>query len=216
MSFKMKSSSGEGGQFEIPPAGNHPAVLVGIIDLGTRPSTFQGKTTDRREVYLVWELTAEKKAGGSTNHTIARAYTLSLNAKANLAKLIGQWRGKALAEGEEFDLLRLLGKPCLLNVTHKPSGDRTFAEVGGASPAPKGLTVPPATIKPVSWDVEDGTDVPDLEWVPFFYGHSAKDEIEQSYEYKARYDKEPATAGAAVGDAAEFGEEDADDPAIPF
>ena len=55
MSFKMKSSSGEGGQFEIPPAGNHPAVLVGIIDLGTRPSTFQGKTTDRREVYLVWE-----------------------------------------------------------------------------------------------------------------------------------------------------------------
>ena len=50
-----------GGDFTLVPAGNHEAVIVGIIDLGIHTETYEEKTHDVRKVQLVWELTAKPK-----------------------------------------------------------------------------------------------------------------------------------------------------------
>ena len=54
--FKNKASSG-GGDFAVPPAGSHPAVMVALVDLGMHTDTYQGDTTTNRKLFLVWELT---------------------------------------------------------------------------------------------------------------------------------------------------------------
>lgn len=205
-SFTMQvTKPSGGGQSEVPSAGNHAAVLVGIIDLGTRlkPNSFNAEQQKRHEVFLVWELTDEQKSASNINHTIAKALTLSFHEKANLRKLIEGWRGNPFKEGEAFDLTVLLGKKCLLNVIHKQSGDRTFAEVGGVSPVPKGMTVPANKVKPLAWDIGEGSPIPDADWIPWFYGHPITDEIEASDEYKARHGSGSNGATAPAGDAAE-------------
>src|SRR5579859_3411511 len=115
-----------GGDFEIPPAGNHPAVLIAMIDLGTHTEDFQGKQTEAHKVFLVWELTEEKCAGYNRNHVIGRDYTLSLHEKAGLRKMLEGWRGRKYNTGEEINVSKVLGQPCFLNVSHKTKEDRTY------------------------------------------------------------------------------------------
>lgn len=180
MAFKVKASSGKGGEFETAPAGNHPAVLVGLIDLGTQETEYAGEVKWQPQVYLVWELTTEKQAGlKDRNHLIARSFTLSFNSKAMLRGFIEKWRGKAFADDEEFDLTRVLGQPCLLTVEHKVSaGGNTYARVTSVGGVPKGLPIPPAQNKPVA--VELGGEIP--EWIPYLYGEPVKDVVAKSRE----------------------------------
>lgn len=191
MGWKAKATSGNGQFSEQPPAGNHPAVLIGLIDLGTQESSFQGKVEWKRQVMLVWELTTEKLSGmKDANHVIANRYTFSLNAKATLRKLLEDWRGKRYGEDEEVDIAAVLGKPCLLGIKHAQSGDRTFANVAGVQAVPKGLTVPPAQRKPVEWQV--GYDLDQLpDWLPYLYGEPVKEVIQRCKEWDEQGEQEP-------------------------
>mgnify|MGYP005988829429 FL=1 len=50
--------------------------------------------------------------------TISKFYTLSLHEKSNLGNDLTSWRGRAFSEAEKqsFDISKLLGVACLLNV----------------------------------------------------------------------------------------------------
>ena len=161
MGFSMKASSG--GDFETPAAGSQPAVLVGLIELGTQQEEYQGQTKEARKVFLVWELTGEKKSDGS-NFVIGRDYTQSLNQMAALRKVVEKWRGREMQVDEEFDLTKLIGKPCLLSLVHKTSqGGKTYAKIDGVQAVPKGMAVPPATRKPIVWAIDGGQPIPDAD-----------------------------------------------------
>ena len=76
-----------GGNFEKAPAGNHPAVLVGLIDLGMqwmdaykdRPGKYM------RKAFFVWELVTKKQAGmKDKNLLIAADLTVSLHENATM------------------------------------------------------------------------------------------------------------------------------------
>ena len=186
-SFRTKSSNNEGGDFELPPSGTHPAVMVGLIDLGTTENTYNGKTSDRHKILLVWELTAEADSKG-VNFIVAQDYTWSLGKKAALRPLVEGFRGKAMADEEEFDLALMLGKPCMVVVTEGISGNgKKFAEVASLSPPMRGLTVPPATREPFIFHLgqlsstKDDLEIPD--WVPPLYGRKVADDIRKSQEY---------------------------------
>jgi hypothetical protein len=173
--FKQKATSG--GDYAIPPAGAHPAVLV---DLGTHEYTYNGKITKNRKVFLVWELTAEPNQGGG-NFVVGCDYTLRLNPKAALQAIVEKWRGRALGEGEEFELTALLGTPCLLTLVHKSSqNNRTYAKIDSIGPLPKGMAAPPATLTPFCWEIGDAAELPG--WLPFVYGEPAQDVIARSAE----------------------------------
>lgn len=197
--FKIKATSGGGGT-EVPPAGNHPAILVAIIDLGTQETSYKDTKSWIRKVYLIWELTTEKIAGTKDrNHVIGRDFTFTFSPKSMLRGIIEKWRGKAFNADEEFELDKLLGRPCMLSVAQETSkNDNLYAKVDTVTAVPKGLNVPKATYTPFMWTLDDG-DAPTQEWIPYLYGKSVKEVIGKSKERSEKLNREAAVAvGAPV------------------
>ena len=173
-----------GGNFELVPAGNHIARCYSMIEIGTiHDETYN---VDRKVVRISWELPNERKVfnpeKGEQPFSIHKKYTLSLSEKANLRKDLESWRGKGFTEkeAEKFDITKLLGVTCMLNVIHKAAANgNLYANVVGISPIPKGIECPPQhnetfILSYEDWDQKKFEGLPD--WL--------KKEIEQSKEYK--------------------------------
>ena len=211
--FTQTAKSGGTGDFEIPPAETLPAVLIGLVDLGTQEHAYGDQVERKRKVYLVWELTSEKKSGSTQNHVIARDYTLSLDAKAHLRAVADALRGKPLADGESINLRKMLGRPCLVAVEHGKTGKgRDFARVKSVAQPVRGMAVPPAQNAPYLWLF--GGECGPFEappWLPFLYGRPVADVLR---------DADEAKGGGAKGDADEGGGremvETATEEEIPF
>jgi hypothetical protein len=183
----IATNSGGGG-FTPIEAGNYPARCYQMIHIGTIEENIQGNIKKLNKVRLTWELPTEmkewKEGEGEKPAIISKDFTLSMNEKATLRKYLASWRGKDFTEEEAkaFDVTKLLGKACLLNVIHKPSkdGSKTFAEIGSISPLPKGMTCADQ-INPTGVLSYDSFDYSLFESLPDFI----KDKVKSSDEYKA-------------------------------
>ena len=111
------------------PEGNHLAVCVGVIDLGTQYSKFYD--TWKPKVMIQWELSDELMGDGRP-FVISRRFTLSLHENAGLRKILNSWRGRPFTpeEAAGFDIAKVLGKPGMVNVVHEPKegGGGVFAK----------------------------------------------------------------------------------------
>lgn len=133
-----------GGNFSPVPEGVHMAVCFSIYDLGTHFNEKFGKSA--HSVLFVWELPDERiniERDGETQNlprAISKKYTFSLNEKANLRKDLQTWRGRAFnaEELKGFDLQKVLGKSCQLQVIHNVNGEKTYANIAAIMPLPKG------------------------------------------------------------------------------
>ena len=79
-----------------------------------------------------------------------------MSQRSILRKLIEAWFSSPFPNDDiawDFDASKLLGKPCMLNVAHDTRGDKTYANVVGASPLPKGIPrpTPPDNLLHFSW-----------------------------------------------------------------
>lgn len=137
-SLIAKSSSSD---FEIAPAGPVAARCIDVVDLGLVVSEFYGTTSHKIEIYWV---TTHAKEDLSAQLTVRKRYTLSLHEKANLAKDLKSWRGKPFTakEAEGFDVEKLIGAPCMVNVVHNETNNATYANVDSVMPLPKGMEAP--------------------------------------------------------------------------
>ena len=138
------SDNGGSGTFEQPPIGTHPARCVKLIDIGTQRGEYQGQVTLKRQIILGWELPMELMASGEyagKPFTCSKFYTASLNEKSTLRADLKNWRTRDFTEDElkRFDLRTILGKPCMVSITHTDKGK---AKVTGVMSAMKGLTMP--------------------------------------------------------------------------
>jgi hypothetical protein len=223
--LRGKASNKSGGeQTEIPSEGNHPGVLVAIVDIGTHTNVYNGQETTNRKLYCVWELTDEQLSGTNRNQVIGTDLTLSFHKKAKIREWMERIRGKDYQEGEDVDYTKALGYPCLVDVKHKENADktRTYAVLKGVSRLMKGMAAPKAQRTQFLWLIGDGTPMPkeSEEW--WLYGKSVKDWIEESAEWKKREsgEDESGTAGGSNGPQRDDPqrEEVAFDPAedIPF
>jgi len=135
-----------GSDFTPAPVGSHVARCYKLTDLGTQTSDYQGKVTMKNQVLMTWELPLEMMAAGDDGvekpFSVSKFYTNSLHEQANLRHDLEAWRGRAFTEEEldGFDLMSVLGKPCMLSIVAKPSGG---TKVGSVSAIPKGFQVPP-------------------------------------------------------------------------
>ena len=173
MGMWTRKATATGGDFEKAPPGNHPAVLVAIIDLGTQENEYQGVKRYEERAYFCWELVNEKNTAGK-NHLIGIDLTVSMNEKAKLRQWVEAWRGRKLAEGEEFDIRKLLGQKCLLSVTEKNG----YSKVAGVAAVPKGMGVAGSERTPVLWSIEtDEGKTPVPEWLPWLYGSKLSDVV---------------------------------------
>ena len=164
--------------FDPAPAGLHHATCIRVIELGTQKSIFSGKVKIQAKLMIIWELHGVNQENGKP-HIAAKHYTASLNEKANLVADINGWYGKNI-NTDEFNLRDLLGKPCAINIAHKPSkdGTRMYAEVKSVSPPMSGAVIPEPQTKPAAFDLSE----PDWALFSEFSDHT-RDTIRKSPEY---------------------------------
>lgn len=128
--------------FEPCPAGPQQAVCVDVVDLGMVTSTYvdeKGSPKLQHKIDIVWQSSEPMKDGKP--YIAKKRYTLSLHEKATLRQDLESWRGKPFSESEAegFDVEKLLGANCIINVAHKAgSKGGTFANVVSVMPLMRG------------------------------------------------------------------------------
>ena len=181
------ASNNGGTSFEPIPSGSYAARCFSMVHMGTIEETILGTVKKLNKVRITWELPTElkvfKEENGEQPHVISKEFTLSLHEKATLRNFLKNWRGKDFTEEEakSFDIEKLVGARCMLNITHKQSkdGTKTYAEIGSVSTMPKGLICPPQINPSFVWTY-DNFDVSKFGLLPDFL----KNKMVNSEEYK--------------------------------
>lgn len=155
MSLTVNANGGS----NLPPVseGTHLAVCNMLVDLGLQTSEVYKNTT--RKVLIGWEIPGEtiKTEDGEHPRTLSKRYTASLNESANLRQDLAAWRGRDFTseELEAFDLRNIIGKSCLLNVIHKESNGKTYANISSIMALPKGMEKGVLSGKPTVFDLDN-------------------------------------------------------------
>lgn len=186
MAIIAKNSGG--GDYAPMDSGMYVARCVQMLQIGTITETIEGKEKSLHKVRLGFEFPTElkvfKEEKGEQPYFLSKDYTLSFHEKATLRQHLETWRGKKFTDDEaaSFDITKLLGVPCTINVVHKigKSNGKTYAEIGSISPLMKG-TLCPEAINPIQVLSYDNFDYELFESLPDFI----KDKIKSSEEYKA-------------------------------
>lgn len=174
---------------ELIPAGNYVARCYQMIEIGTVTDTVMGKQVTAKKVRIGWELPEELRVfnpeKGEQPLVISKEYTLSMNEKSNLRKDLKSWRGKDFTEDEAkcFDITKLIGAACMLNIIHKPSASdptKVYEQIAGLTPLPKSMKAPPA-INPVFLLSYDDFDSKAFSSLPDFI----KTKMQSSMEFQA-------------------------------
>lgn len=175
MSFIAKDSGG--GDYKKVPAGVHIGRCYKLIDLGTQSETYEGESKLLPKVCVYWELTGEDEDGQPLVDSegqpmvIWQEYTMSLGKKAKLRAALESWRGRAFTDDElkGFDVSKLIGAYCMVNVTHKTSttSGKVYAQVSSLTPLPAALKAakPAPYHANMVWSVES----PDMEAFETFH-----------------------------------------------
>jgi hypothetical protein len=182
------NATNSGQQRQLIESGNYIARCYQMIHIGTVSEVILGQQKILNKVRIGWELPTElkvfKEENGEQPCVISKEFTLSMNEKATLRKTLASWRGKDFSEDEAkcFDVTKLLGKPCMLNIIQKPSKDGTklYNEIAGVTPLPKGFECPPQINENLLWDY-DTANMNVFEKLPDFL----KDKIKESLEWQA-------------------------------
>ena len=145
------------GPSEMHPAESVPMLCVDVIDLGKRPTSYQGEDKGLTpKCALVFQST-EKRTDGS-HFLMSREFTISTGRKANLRAVLESWRGSKYPEDyPDVPLHKMVGVWAMVSVIHEPArdGSRTYANLGAVTPIPKALkgSLPelPAYARPDYW-----------------------------------------------------------------
>jgi hypothetical protein len=175
-----------GTNFTPMESGAYAARCYSMIQIGTVMENIMGEDKLLHKVRLTFEFPTElkvfKEENGEQPYVISKEFTLSMHEKASLRKFLESWRGKNFTEEEakKFDITVLLEKQCLINVIHHTAKNgNVYAQIGGVSPLPKGMTCPPLINKAVVLSY-DNFDYDVFESLPDFL----KDKIKTSKEYQ--------------------------------
>lgn len=185
------ASDNGGGDFKKVPQGVHMGRCYSLIDLGTQLVKSQHGDKLMHKIRIAWELFGEDEAGNPLTvdyegkvmpMTISKSYTLSLSEKANLRKDLQAWRGRDFTEEEArgFDITKLLGVYCMVNVTHSETNGKTYANVSGLTPIPSALKN--AKPDPIHSNIIFNLDEPDWEVFASFH-EKLQDAIKSSPEF---------------------------------
>lgn len=204
----VASDSG-GGNFKRVPQGVFIGRCYSLIDMGTQLTTGQYGEKMQHKIRIGWELFGEDDAGEPLTvevdgHmmplTITKSYTVSLHEKSSLRKDLAAWRGKDFTDEEAkgFDISKLVGAYCMVNVTTSETNGKTYSNVAGLTPLPGALkNSKPA---PVHAHIKFDLDAPDMAVFNTFH-EKLQDTIKRSPEWaKATGKKHVETEGHGFED----------------
>lgn len=159
----MKAPTQASSDYTPAPEGNQVGILVGLYYFGVQPYTYKGEEKMRHECRVVFELpNAKAKFGDSDEerpYMVGKNGTYSMNEKSFLRKVVEACHGKKLAEDEavNFEIESVVGKPCLVNISHYESNGNTYAGIDNVSAIPSGMTAPERTNPTVVFDINHFT-----------------------------------------------------------
>jgi len=175
---------------ELIPTGNYIGRCFKMVHIGTIKEIILGEEKILNKCRISWELPTEMRVfseeKGEQPLVIEKEYTLSMHEKSNLRKDLKSWRGKDFTETEAecFDITKLMGVPCFINIIHKPSkkdAKKFYEEIAGITPMPKGVTCPEQINPTFIFDYDD-FDLEKFNSLPDFI----KNKMITSLEYEAR------------------------------
>lgn len=201
--------------FTPPPPGMHVARCYRLIDLGTQPKSYQGQAKgEARKIMATFELLGDDRMDDGKPFTLSKSWFLSMHEKASLRRDLESWRGKAFSPDEEhsFDVSRLLGAYCILNVAEEPGADGQIrTNIKSINPLMKGMAKP----TPVNADTIFDADTPDMETFEKF-SDKLKETIRSCREWRVKASgARPSTTATKPAAPAGTNFEDMDDD-IPF
>lgn len=191
----IASDSGNGGNFKRVPSGVHIGRCYSLIDLGTQTTNGQYGEKQQHKIRVAWELFGEDESGQPLTidvdgkempMTISKSYTVSLHEKAGLRKDLSAWRGRDFTEEEAkaFDVSKLIGAYCMVNVTTSENNGKTYSNVAGLTPLPAALK----NAKPVGVHENLMFDLDNPNMAAFATFHEKlQDAIRNSPEWKAKH-----------------------------
>jgi len=148
--------------FKPVPAGAHAARCYAMVCIGTQRSA-NPQFMPQLQVILCFEIPSEKvEYQGEMRPMVVNQFLNAFlgrpNKPSNTRKFIESWRGKAFTDAEMkgFDLSKVVGSPCLLNIIHEDKNGKTREKIASISPLPKGMTIEKQFHKPVVYEIEHG------------------------------------------------------------
>lgn len=188
-SWPMKPSSGSA-DWELPPSGNLLAVCVALIDLGTQQDSFQGTPREARQLAIAWELIGQVNTKTGRPHVVCSKFNASLHPKANFRKTLESWRGVPIKEDEEFDIFKIVGAPCLLQISHDTTnGGKEIYRIDAVTGLVKGMQKPAPTYPLIKFKIDEGpAAIPAQEWLPHLYGQKINAVVGACIEFRGRSD----------------------------
>lgn len=180
MAFIAKKTEAD---YAPPPEGMHVARCYRLIDLGTQEKFYQGvKTGEAQKILISFELLGEERMNDGSPFSVSKSYFLSMHEKSNLRKDLESWRGRQFTHDEEssFDVSKLLGAYCLLNMVREPSSNgKEYTNIKAITPLIKGMPKPEPVNKNTLFDLDN----PDLGSFDGF-SEKIKEIIQLSKEWK--------------------------------
>lgn len=156
------------------PKGSQVARCYQFIQIGTVEEEYMGKLKKLNKIQLGFELPLKTKVWKEGEPAkpicVFKEFTLSMGDKSNLRKLVEGIIGTTLKDEEAFafDVESLVGMPCILSITHKPTKKGNVRdEIVSASPLIEGMNCPDAFNKAKiltysDWNQETFDSLPDF------------------------------------------------------
>ena len=171
------------------PEGNHVARVYQLIEIGHILIEWEGQEKIQRKVSIGWEFPLEtkvfKEENGEQPYVKSREYTYGYSEKGNLLPVVEGIMGRKLTDNEkllDFDLLKIVGKPCMVNIVHTIKGEKTYANIETVTPLPKGVTCP-APVNPEFVLIYDPFDEEKYNTLPEFI----KEKMKSSEEFQQMF-----------------------------
>lgn len=136
----MAQDSG-GKDFKPAPEGLHSAVCVDVVDLGMMDNKFNPEKPQHK-CRIVWQIEQGDPENQDKRYIVSGMYTISLHEKARLRKDLEGWRARKFtaAELQGFDLEKLIGVPCQVQIIHNTNADgKTYGNVQTIVPLGRGM-----------------------------------------------------------------------------
>lgn len=169
-------SANQASTFSPIPDGTYLAVCSMLVDIGEQYNERHKKSV--KQVVIEWEIPDETYTtsdGKEKPKHVRKFYTLSLNEKSALRKDLAAWRGRDFTadELESFDLRNIVGKSCLVNITHNDSG---YEVVTSVMALPKGMEKGKLSDEPIIFDM-DVDELKLIEYLPEWLQKKIKDSV---------------------------------------
>ena len=112
--------------FELVPAGVHDCRCAIICDLGIVESEMYGP---KHKLYWAFELLGKQMETEDRPFKVGRMLNISMHPESTMRQALEQWRGRTYSSEDiaemhgTFDIEKLLGVPCRVNVMHEQRGE---------------------------------------------------------------------------------------------